>query len=498
MKLFSAAQIKAWDLVTIKNEQIPSSSLMERAAEQLFSWFDQNVDKQVPIVVFCGPGNNGGDGLALARMLWQAHYSVRVFSITDKSYSMDNLVNQNNLPPEMEKTEIKSTEDFPELIPQELIVDAIFGSGLSKPLKGNFAELVDYLNEVSNLIFSIDVPSGMYANKPNGINDAIFVADMTFSFEQPKLSFFLEGQGDATGNWLIIPISLDQNFYENEETSYHWVSPQFIASYSQERYKFSHKGDYGHALIIGGSYGMLGAATLTTQACLRSGIGKVTAHIPSCGYGVMQSSVPEAMVTTPTLLDAKADPNTVSAFPEEVAGYDVIAIGPGLGTHKKVAKGLLEFLPKIKKPLVLDADALNIIATKKSNISLIPVYSILTPHPGEFKRLLGKEWKDEYEKLDLLKAFCKKYSLIVVLKEACTTIATPDGDLYFNSTGNPGMATAGMGDALTGIIAAKLAQGYESLEAAIFGVYLHGQAGDKAVGKKGMEALITSDLIDAL
>lgn len=493
MKIFSAAQIKTWDQQTIANEPIPSATLMERAARQLFHWFEKNIDKKIPIHIFCGPGNNGGDGLALARMLSEIDYRVQVYLLPSSNYSLDNVVNQQNLPEKVAKATLNDVADFPALNRAMVVVDALYGIGIRKSIEGLGADLIQHINDSGALTISVDIPSGLYPDQENKPEDAIIEASFTLSFQVPKLSFFLSQQADYVGNWTVIPIGLDADFYTSEVSDYHLITEHDVSPLLTPRPLFSHKGDYGHALLIAGSYGMMGAAALVTKACLRSGVGLVTTLVPPCGYQIMQTSVPEAMVLT----SSKEEENFISTMTLPTERYTAIGLGPGLSKGEGVSEALANFLQKNQQALVVDADALNAIAFEKSLLTYLPPNSILTPHIGEFTRLT-KEVSSDYERLDLLKEFCQKYNLIVVLKNAKTAIGLPDGSIYFNDTGNPGMATAGSGDVLTGIITALVAQGYSMQEAAMLGVYKHGLAGDKAAEKRGEEALIASDIIDNL
>ena len=494
MKIFSASQIKQWDLDTIQNEPIPSISLMERAARQVFHWFDKNIDKEIPITIFCGPGNNGGDGFALARMLWEINRKVSVYVLEGKTYSLDNKINQGKLPPKIEKTSINKKEDFPLLNVNTIVVDALYGIGLNKAVKGIDSLLIEHINKSESAVIAIDIPSGMYANEANAKDDKIIEAEITLTFELPKLSFFLAEQGEYIGKWMTLEIGLSSDFYFKETSHYQLITNELTNNLEVKRNKFSYKNQFGHAFLIAGSYGMVGAATLAAKACMRSGVGLTTAYVPSCAYAIMQISCPEVIVKTPSPFGDDQQPSFISYFPEDISSYSAIGIGPGLGKNKETAGALKKFIKQYHNPLVLDADALNILADEKETLNFIPENSILTPHFGEFTRLTEIA-KNDYHRLELLKAFCKKYSVIVVLKGPHTAVCLANGEVFFNTTGNAGMATAGSGDVLTGIITALLAKGYEPKYAAILGVYKHGLSGDKAADQIGQEALIASDII---
>ncbi len=498
MKILNAEQVKKLDAYTIKNEPILSISLMERAARICTEWILDRFPANTPVSIFAGPGNNGGDGLAIARMLCEKGFSVRVY-ICGNKMSSDSLINYERLL--IQKLSyikfIIAPEDFPRIKSNEVIIDALFGSGLARPLTGLFNDIIQFLNRSSATTISIDIPSGFFSEDNSqltksldgGFTNAVR-ADYTLTLELPFLSFLFPESQFHVGELKILPIGLSKTFLDEIETDYQYVDKEFAASLLKKRKKFDHKGNLGHALIIAGSYGKMGAAILACKACLRSGVGLLTTHVPVSGYEIMQTSVPEAMVC----ID-----ESESRFckTEEQGNYTAIGLGPGLGTRTFTINLLGNLLKNSEKPVVLDADALNILAENREMLKNLPVNSILTPHPGEFRRLVG-EWKNFYERLKTQIDFAKKYKVYLILKGANTCITTPTGICYFNSSGNPGMATAGSGDVLTGIITSLLAQGYTSENASILGVYLHGLAGDLAAEEFGQQALIANDIINCL
>jgi ADP-dependent NAD(P)H-hydrate dehydratase / NAD(P)H-hydrate epimerase len=498
MKILNAEQVKKLDLYTIKNEPILSINLMERAARVCTEWIKNKFEDRVPVSVFVGPGNNGGDGLAIARMLADLGYNIRVY-ICGNKLSSDSLFNYERLLIQ-KLTYIKfiiSEEDFPRLKSNELIIDALFGSGLARPLHGLFAEIVQFINRSDSAVISIDIPSGMFSEDNSkltkcldgGVVEAIR-ATYTLSLELPFLSFMFPDSQHHTGEIHILPIGLNQTYLNEIETIYNYVDFNFVSGLLIKRHKFDHKGNFGHALIIAGSYGKMGAAVLASKACLRAGVGLLTVHVPVIGYEIMQTAVPEAMVC----ID---ESESTFCNSDKQVSYTTIGIGPGIGTKKSMVELLDKLLVNSKRPLVIDADAINILSANKEMLVKLPKDSILTPHPGEFKRLVG-ETDNYFNKLETQINFSVQYKVYVILKGANTIITTPDGNCYFNSTGNPGMATGGSGDVLTGIVTSLLAQGYTSLNASILGVYLHGLAGDIAAQKFGQQALIAGDIIDCL
>ncbi len=494
MKILSPQQIRKVDQFTIKNEPIPSIDLMERAANAATEWIIKN-KMAYSYSIFCGIGNNGGDGLAVARLLSKLPVNLHVFLIKfSDQLSNDAQINLEKLKTISSITihEINSIEqiNFSEIETDNIIIDCIFGSGLNRPTKGFVKDIIEKLNDTENSIISIDIPSGLFANYDSShrADTGIIEAEYTLSFQLPKLSFVLPENAKYVGKWEILDIGLLQEGIDIHETNYFYTDNSKIKSIVKSRHKFSHKGNFGHALLIAGSYGKMGAAILASRACLKSGVGLLTTHIPHWGYQIMQNSVPEAM----TSIDRSE--MFFTEFPT-LNCYNAIGIGPGLDTKKNSATAFEELLNKVSdQKMVIDADGLNILSMNKFLLIKLPKLSILTPHPKEFERLVGKS-KNEMHRLELLKDFCKQYNVITVLKGAHTVIALPDGNCYFNSSGNPGMATAGSGDALTGIILALLAQGYTEKDAALTGVYIHGLAGDNALLTESEESLIASDII---
>lgn len=491
MKILSAEQIRKADQFTIANEPIASIDLMERASQTFVDWFELNFDKSRKVFVFCGTGNNGGDGLAISRMLLKKEWDLTTITIshTGKS-SQDFAINHERLTALCTIRNVESPKNLDFTIGEgDLVIDAIFGSGLSREVSGIHAEAIDFINNSGAGIVAVDIPSGLFSDKPSP-KDVIIKADHVLCFQFPKLAFLLPENGEFVKQWHSTNIGLSEDFIQNQKSIYTYVDRNFIKKLYRPRSKFAHKTDFGRVLLIAGSWGKMGAATLCAKATIRSGAGLVTTHIPKCGYTIMQTAVPEAMVSTDILEEQ------ITRFPN-TQPFDTIGIGPGIGTLSKTRTMLLQLFSSYKKPMVIDADALNIIAQEKSLIRILPQRSILTPHPGEFRRMVG-EWKDDFERLDLQIALSVKHKIYIVLKGAHTSISTPEGNVFFNSTGNPGMASGGSGDVLTGIITSLLGQKYSPKDAAILGVFLHGLAADIAIEFIGEESLCASDIIDYL
>ena len=487
-KVLSAEQIRALDTYTIQQEPIPSLELMERASRRFCEWFTlqfTNLDK--PIWIFCGSGNNGGDGLAIARLLQEQSYSVHVFDCQiGNSSTEDRDFNKRRLPLNkgLQLHELTKSEDLESIPKDVIIIDALFGSGLSRPIEGFLASIIARINASGAPIVAVDIPSGLFPDKHS--EGPCIHADYTLTFELPKLAFFFPENVVKVGQWTAVSIGLHQDFLQEQDTHYYVLDEEVVAQLLHSRKKFDHKGTFGHALLICGSYGKMGAAVLAGQACLRAGVGLLSMHVPKCGYNIIQTALPEAMVhTDPSESEWTSSP--------DLEPYTGIGIGCGIGQTSSTKEALKELLQTSNQALVLDADALNIIGQQKDWLNQIPEGSILTPHPKEFERLFGKV-EDSFEKNLLQRAIAQRYKIVLILKGAHTAIALPDGNCYFNTSGNPGMATAGSGDSLSGILAGLLAQGYTSNETALIGVYLHGKAGDLAAKNCGMESMIASDI----
>jgi ADP-dependent NAD(P)H-hydrate dehydratase / NAD(P)H-hydrate epimerase len=492
MKIFRSDQIKEIDNFTITHEPISSVELMERAAVQLFNWFVKRFERNRRIFIFTGPGNNGGDGLALARLLAVERYDVELHYVrfTERT-STDWEYNYRRLKKEM-RTIIRiitSPEQFPIISKNDVIVDAIFGSGLTRPVEGLPFEIIRNINNCDALKISVDIPSGLFGEDNSTNNrEAIIKASFTLSFQFPKLSFMFAENAEYVGKWEILPIGLSEAAIRNTQSQYIYLGRNDIAPLLKNRNRFAHKGEFGHGLLIAGSKGKMGAAVLGAGAALRTGIGLLTCHIPSSGRVILQTSVPEAMVQT----DESED--IVSSI-EVLNSFNAAAAGPGLGTQPITQKALFKFLSNYIHPVVIDADAINILSANKDWFRLLHSGIVLTPHPKEFERLAGTA-ENGFDRLKMQVGFSLEHNCVVVLKGAFTSVSTPGGKVMFNSTGNPGMATAGSGDVLTGIILSLLSQGYSAENAASTGVFLHGVAGDIAAENSCFESLIASDIVN--
>ena len=495
MKIFTSAQIKELDNYTIEHEPIKSIDLMERAARAITRAITDCWHNDTPVVVFAGPGNNGGDGLAVARMLAELDYSVSVFLFNISGHLSNECSANKARIAESKKIKefIEVTQEFnpPQLTAETLVVDSLFGSGITKPLAGGFASLVKYINASQSKVVSIDVPSGlMTEDNTYNVRANIIRADLTLTLQHKKLSFLFPENQTFIGRLKVLDIRISKEGIDNTEAQYTITEESTVRSLLRERDDFAHKGMMGNALIVAGSYGMGGAAVLAARACLRAGAGKVTVHTPKCNSLITQIAVPEAVLQ----LDAE---EALFAEPVETEDFDALGIGPGLGTSETTAIALIAQLRRTQCPIVIDADAINILGNHKAWIKQLPKGIIMTPHPKEYDRLDGNSI-DSYERLTKACLLAEHLQGYVILKGRYSALCMPDGHVAFNPTGNSGMATAGSGDVLTGIITALLARGYEHKDAALIGMYLHGLAGDLAAAELGKESLTAGDIISYL
>lgn len=486
MKIFSASQIKDWDQFTISHEPVTSIDLMERAAGACCKWITSNCDVDSDFVIFCGNGNNGGDGLAIARMMQQQKIQTAVYILKGDKRSEDCSTNLHRLK-EIDFTvnEIADQKDFPPLQAGCVIIDALFGTGLNKPLQDLPALLVQHINQSAMPVISIDLPSGLFADESSAGNNCIH-ANNTLSFQCNKLAFMMPENELLTGIVSVLDIGLHAGFYTNTEALFETIDEALIKSIYKSRKQSGHKYTYGHALLYAGSRNMMGAAILSTKACLRSGAGLVTVYTAPERMPIIQTALPEAISSDESDLDIITKKKSA------------IGIGPGLEINEINSSLLKKIITQWDGPVLIDAAALqllapftNLISTRKKNPAII------TPHTGEFEKLFGKTGND-FERARLAIQQSATLNCYIVLKGHHTLVACPDGAAFFNTTGNSGMATAGSGDVLTGIITGLLAQGYNQKEACLLAVYLHGLAGDIAARKFSEEAMIAGDITEHL
>ncbi len=487
-KILNVEQIRAADRQCITSGAMTSLELMEQASLAFVRalQMEESALQTQKLAIICGTGNNGGDGLAVSRLLIERGMSVHPFLVKfSEQLSADCASNLSRL---TDYTELLADSDIPNFKEFDIIIDALFGSGLSRPIAGLPAKVIESMNNAGKKIYSIDIPSGLFCDDLSN-SEFVVESDVTISFQRPKLSFFLPENGAYIERWKLVDIGLNEDFIQNQESN-NYVLDSEVLHRLRHRPRQSHKGSYGHALILAGSYGKVGAAVLAARACLRSGVGLLTSYVPQCGYSIMQTSVPEAMCLT----DAHA--HILTELPN-LEYYSAIGLGPGIGMDPMTGQMLERLLRENTRPIILDADALNIVSGNKDLIHYLGQNTVLTPHIKEFDRLVG-ESSNSMERFEKQREFSRKNGCIIVLKNAFTSISCPEGNLYFNTSGNQGMATGGSGDVLTGVITALLAQSYSALDAALIGVYFHGKAGDAAASAKSYSALIASDIIDNL
>ncbi len=482
--------MQAWDQYTMQHEPISSIDLMERAAGKCADWIRSHYTPEKNIFVFCGKGNNGGDGMAIARLLIQSGYLVSAFIVGEGNGSPDFITNYQRLSQVSNKIySVQSEKGFPLINAGDIVIDAMFGTGINKALTGIYETLVQHINLCSPIIISIDLPSGLFPDKPSG--RTVVKATHTLTFQAYKKGLLVQDNAAYTGQVHLLDIGLHSGYLKELRPEGILISQQLVRRIYKPRNRFAHKGNFGHTLMVAGSYGKMGAALLAARACIYSGAGLLTCYIPHCGYSILQTSLPEAMVIT------DLEENHLTQLPAGIENYDAMAIGPGIGTADATQKLMSFLIRRYQKPLVIDADGLNCLALQNALIQQLPHGSVLTPHVKEFDRLFGPHDSD-FSRIETASRKAMEWQIVILLKGHHTFIATPGGQAYFNSTGNAGMAKGGSGDVLTGIITAFVAQGYDTSQAAIMGTYLHGLAGDHAAVKYSQEAMTPSLMIDCL
>lgn len=488
MNIFSANEIKEIDRQTIDIEGIKSIDLMERAASAFVETVKKKLSPHERIFVFAGSGNNGGDAFAIARMLSEKEFDTKLFFV-DTNHSCT---------PDCEKNKELFLQKFPKQffciqnakeIPAfdcDTIIDGIFGSGLNRPAEGLYRACIQAINHSQKRVFAIDIPSGLPADGINFGNDTAIKSTETYTFQFPKLAFLLPENAPYVSQFKVLNIGLKSG---QISSNLYYTDINDIRPLIRPRSPFSHKGTFGHALFVGGSKGKSGAAILAAKAALCTGAGLLTVLTPKNVAQHFPTALPEAM----TLEQGN---NFISKIPINDK-YTAVGIGCGLGTKYRTKRALIKWLSKQTKGVVLDADALNLLSETRNGANFIPKNSIITPHLKEFDRLTGAS-QNNIERLQKALTLAKKNTIFVVLKGHFTAVVTPTGKIHFNTSGNAGMATAGSGDVLTGIILGLLAQKYDAETAAIVGVFLHGLAADTAIETTSEETLLASDIINGI
>ncbi len=493
IKIFSADQIREADKCTISKEPVSSTDLMERAASRCTEWILSNFPPGISFLIVCGNGNNGGDGLAIARQLFNAGKEVQVILPAYlQNPSPDFLINRDRIN-HFDPSDIITLDEqnkLPEIKPSTVVIEALYGSGLNRKIEGKTAELIRQLNDLKNPVIAIDIPAGLFGSNSTNVNNPIIKATYTLTFQYPKLSFMFPEYAVFTGDWTVLDIDLDANFARDTAATSFLLEEEDIRQLLHKRSPFSHKGMFGHALLLAGSVGKAGAAVLSAQGCLRSGAGLLTVRLAEKLVNIIQTAVPEAMVSV------DEEPAFIST-PLKPADYSVVGMGPGLGNDKATGNVIKRIIQDFDLPLVIDADAINIVAENPTWLNFLKPGCIFTPHIGEFRRLVGN-YPDPFDRMKAQLDFVKKYNCYLLLKGKFSAFASPDGTIVFNPTGNPGMATGGSGDVLTGIITGLLSQGYSSWQSGAIGMYLHGLAGDLGAFDLSENSLLAGDLISYL
>ena len=495
MKIYTATEIKQVESHAFEHESIQPIDLMERAASTICEEIKSKWGTETSIKVFAGSHNNGGDALAVSRMLAQCGYNLEVFLFnTNGHLTPECEINRDRLVatcPQVTFHEISTKIDLPKITKDDLIIDGLFGVGLNGSINGSYTLLIKFLNNSEGTIISIDIPSGMHCeDNSQTLSHQIVHADYTFSLHAVKPAFLLADCQQYIGKCKILDIGLENNTHPDIKTRYTLDEEDEMRELIKPRNPFGNKGTFGHGLLIAGSYGMAGAAIIAAQATLKSGIGKLTIHTPAANNTILQTSVPQAVIH-------HDEDNYVFTTAEYGEEYQAVAIGPGIGQKKETAVALMEQITHTLKPLVIDADGLNILSNHKGWMQQLPKNSILTPHPKELSRLFGETTSD-YGMLCIAREEAQRLQIFIICKNHYTAICCPDGHIYFNTTGNSGMATAGTGDALTGILLSLLSQGYTARDACRLGCYIHGLAGDIAAEKLTEEGMTVMDLINEI
>lgn len=495
MKIFTTEGIRKIDEATIERDNISSLDMIERAASAIAYEIMSRWRSSQRIVVFAGPGNNGADALAVSRLLFEQGYNPEVYLFNIKSSHLSGSCSTNRDRfvglGDVDFTEIVNEFAPPELGPEDVVLDGLFGSGLRSPLRGGYGSLVQYINDSRAHTVSIDIPSGLFGEWNLGSDRRnIIKAKLTLALQFKRLSFFFAENADFIGECKVLDLEMDTAAMASVPTDYYLIERDDAHKVIKPREPFCNKYDNGTVFVVAGSYGMMGAAVLASRGAMRTGAGLVTVHAPRCGCNILQTAAPEVLF--------EADRNEIITSDITLHHkYNVVALGPGMGTSEETRAAVDSFLKNYRQPCILDADALNCIAMHPMLIRSIPKGSVLTPHATEFDRLFGKHMSEE-ERLKKATDVSKLYEITIVLKGHYTMTVRPDGKVYINSSGNAGMATAGSGDVLTGVIASFVAQGFPVDWAVALGVYVHGLAGDMAAEAHGTYGLVASDIVDNL
>ncbi len=505
MKLALSDEMNKIDEYIMNDIGIPGAVLMENAGGIVAQQICDDFDNLKNVLIISGVGNNGGDGFVIARRLHEKGVNVKVIVVGQpKEMQSDaqlyfQIIKTLGLPI-YNINDAGAVSQLEKIIPvQDVVVDALFGTGLSKPIEGFYAMIVEVVNRLSKYIFAVDVPSGVDSNSGQILGVAI-KANKTISFIYPKIGNIMYPAADCCGELLVKSIGVGTDFIPTETMKYNVITDDLARKLIPPRPKDSHKGTYGTACVIAGSSGMTGAAILTCKAALRCGLGLLKLYIPESLRHLITMSIPEAVIVPiEEMRRGVVSLSQIDYIVSNVGESSVVAVGPGCGVSGEMSEMIRRLITELDNPLIIDADGLNALAKNVDWLNEKKSQIILTPHPGEMARLLDTTIEEVMlNPIDTATSFAKKYGVIVVLKSSRTVIANPSGEVYVNVNGNTGMATGGTGDVLTGIITGFIAQGLSLYHAAILGVYIHGSAGDEMSVSKGEFGLVATDLVEGM
>jgi ADP-dependent NAD(P)H-hydrate dehydratase / NAD(P)H-hydrate epimerase len=507
VRVTTAAEMQALDRLAMDTYGIPGVVLMENAGAQVVRilWQEFPDLRARRVAVLCGRGNNGGDGFVIARYLHNVGVPVQVFilgeleNIRGEARTHLEMLTHVGVAPQAASTPESVQALGAQLAHYDLLIDALLGTGLKAEVSGIFQQIIAAMNASARPIVAVDIPSGLSADVGTLLGEHVR-AHLTVTMALPKRGLLLYPAAEYVGKLVVVDIGFPAAVREQESVRCHVLEPQTIASQLSRRAADTHKGTYGHLLIVAGGLGKTGAAALASLAALRSGAGLVSLALPHSLNAAMEAKLTEVMtIPLPEAEEGVLGAEAAKRVLEWLEGKSALILGPGIGTHPETVRSVHEVLRQVRIPVVLDADGLNALALAPQSPGEIHTPLILTPHPGELARLRQTTTaRIQADRLTAARETAQVYHAVVVLKGAHTIVAEPDGTLYINLTGNPGMATAGSGDVLSGVIGALLGQGYTPSMAARIAVHIHGLAGDLTAAALGERSLIAGDLVDSL
>lgn len=505
MKLVTSDQMRSIDRDAIEHRGIPSLTLMENAGSEIARRILNNTIHRLEtrrVAIFCGKGNNGGDGFVIARHLHQAGVTVDCWFLGPiDQLSHDSRVNFDAAAGHgVRLHQVLSTDDVPTEVPCDLVVDAVFGTGFSGVPNEVAAAVIERINKMEDVVLAVDVPSGVNASDGT-CGGAAVRAKITYTLGLPKYGLYVSPGREFAGEVIVVPIGIPEESIETVGPTSELITPEYVTAKLPARKPDGHKGDFGWVLAIAGSTGMTGAAVLAGVSALRSGCGLAAIACPESVQPVVASSARE-LISHPLPDVGKRGALALRGLGEILElqkKYDSLIIGPGLGRHHETSELLRRLVGRVNKPMVIDADGLNAFEDHSDLLADKPYPLVITPHAGEYARLTGNEVPTEiHARIKMAREMAKLLKLTLVLKGSPTIVAGQDGQTYLNPNGNSGMATAGSGDVLSGIIGSFLAQGMSGIDAALCGVYIHGSAGDIARDEFGERGMIAGDMVSLL